>query len=90
VRSFWYRIQRGSGSVAGGSVTNDSGSVAVWQCGSVAVWQCGSVARGVAVVGWQWHESIEEISAVILVLNSCGSGGYWRGGSGFCRGREFL
>jgi hypothetical protein len=37
VRSFWYQIQRGSGSVAGGSVTNDSGSVAVWQCGSVAV-----------------------------------------------------
>jgi hypothetical protein len=30
----------------------------------------GTVAQRVAVVGWQWHESIEEINAVRMVVRS--------------------
>jgi hypothetical protein len=38
------------------------------------------VAWGVAVAGWQWDQSIEEISAVRMVpdtLCGCGCGGGW-------------
>jgi hypothetical protein len=38
------------------------------------------VAWGVAVAGWQWHQSIEEIKAVRMVPDTmcgCGCGGGW-------------
>jgi hypothetical protein len=36
-----------------------------------------AVARGVAVVGWQWYQSTEEISAVRMVVVRVWQWQYW-------------
>jgi hypothetical protein len=46
-------------------------SVKKWLGGS------GSVARGVAVAGWQWWQSIAEVRAVRMVLNRVWQWQYW-------------
>jgi hypothetical protein len=54
----WYKLQRGSGSI---------GRVVSGEKVAVAVTSQVTAAQRVAVVGWQWDESIQEVGAVRMV-----------------------